>query len=369
MMSAYFDVAVIGGGPAGCAAAIALGERGFSIALVEKTQYSHIRIGETLPPAARIPLTRLGVWQRFLEDEHAPSPANISAWGEDQLSESHFIFNPYGNGWHLDRARFDAMLSQAAENAGAHIWKTTRAKDWRIEQGAWRIQLEDSVDICARLVVDATGRAGSFSRSMGAIRQESDRLIGLVILLDSPPASDSGRDNRTLVETVEQGWWYSSFLPNDHAIIAFMTDRDLAPASSRDTAEFWYQQLAKTKFTRERFDVQSVEELNVVTLSACSYLGNPIFGNNWLAAGDAAFAFDPLSSRGICNALESGMRAAESIAEYLCGMTGAFCEYSDWALYRYKRFLPKRHWYYNQERRWSSSEFWKRRQRDEIDDR
>ena len=41
--------------------------------------------------------------------------------GGDELYENHFIFNPYGRGWHLDRQRFDTMLAEAARLAGARI--------------------------------------------------------------------------------------------------------------------------------------------------------------------------------------------------------------------------------------------------------
>ncbi len=40
-------------------------------------------------------------------------------------------------------------------------------------------------------------------------------------------------------------------------------------------------------------------------------------GENWLAIGDAALAFDPLSSHGISNALYTAMKAATSIEHYL----------------------------------------------------
>ena len=109
-----FDVAVIGGGPAGTSIAIALANARAvrSVAVLERSRYDRVRIGETLPPEARVPLAQLGVWDRFLEQGHAPSPGTDSAWGREELEERHFIFNPYGNGWHLDRVtlRCDAGI-------------------------------------------------------------------------------------------------------------------------------------------------------------------------------------------------------------------------------------------------------------------
>src|SRR5688572_11234517 len=110
-MDERFDVAIIGGGPAGTSSAIALARTGRSVAVLERSGYEEARIGETLPPEARVPLVRLGVWDRFLEQGHARSPGTASAWGREELEENDFIFNPFGNGWHLDRRRFDAMLA------------------------------------------------------------------------------------------------------------------------------------------------------------------------------------------------------------------------------------------------------------------
>src|SRR5215510_13158227 len=115
------DVVVLGGGPAGAAAAITLTRAGRSVVVIEKSQYAQPRIGETLPPAARPRLVELAVWEPFLAAGHLPSPGVLSVWGEDELYETHFIFNPYGQGWHLDRQRFDTMLAQAARQAGARL--------------------------------------------------------------------------------------------------------------------------------------------------------------------------------------------------------------------------------------------------------
>src|SRR5262245_56820039 len=116
------DVLIFGGGPAGAAAAITLARAGRSVVVIEKSQYAQPRIGETLPPAARPLLEELAVWELFLAAGHLPSPGVLSVWGEEELYETHFIFNLYGNGWHLDPQRFDTMLAQAARRAGAHLY-------------------------------------------------------------------------------------------------------------------------------------------------------------------------------------------------------------------------------------------------------
>src|SRR6266511_1550652 len=56
------DVFVIGGGPAGSAAALKLARAGRAVALAERSRYEQARIGETLPPVAQPTLAGLGLW-------------------------------------------------------------------------------------------------------------------------------------------------------------------------------------------------------------------------------------------------------------------------------------------------------------------
>src|SRR5262245_6386708 len=76
-----FDVAVVGAGPAGAAAALTLRRRDLSVVLLESRPAPAWQIGETLPPAARPLLQTLGILADFESDGHLPSYGNHSAWG------------------------------------------------------------------------------------------------------------------------------------------------------------------------------------------------------------------------------------------------------------------------------------------------
>ena len=88
---------------------------------------------------------------------------------------------------------------------------------------------------------------------------------------------------------------------------------------------------------------------------------DPITGNNWLVAGDAAIAFDPLSSQGIYRALKSGLLAARTIENYLLGDQTALKEYARGIQRGFDKYLSMRAITYGRERRWTSSAFWHRR--------
>ena len=87
----------------------------------------------------------------------------------------------------------------------------------------------------------------------------------------------------------------------------------------------------------------------------------PCCGEGWLAAGDAAVSFDPLSSQGLFNALYTGLAAAEAADRHLSGAADALTDYERaiadiWSAYRAQLV----HWY-GAETRWADRPFWRRR--------
>lgn len=135
------DVAVIGGGPAGASTATTLARAGVHVALLERAAKFVPKVGEALPPRVAVVLKNLGVWERFLADDHLRCYGNRSAWGTSRLQEYDFIFDPHGCGWHVDRARFDAMLVAAARDAGALWLSDTKVTGWLRSGKGWSLDV------------------------------------------------------------------------------------------------------------------------------------------------------------------------------------------------------------------------------------
>ena len=389
------DVAVLGGGPAGCATALALLDRGVErVLVVEAGRTRPSRVGESVPPATNRLLATLGVWDAFVGQGHEPCRGSCSAWGRDRLGYNDFLFDPLGHGWHLDRARFDALLARQAAERGATVWTDTRfvraeALAGPDEDGGGGFLLRLASDgssgsaasltaVEARFVVDATGPKACFARDRGASRTFLDRLVcaygffgpgggsGLGSGAGSGAGPGAGFPALTVLEATEYGWWYGARLPRQRLAVAVATDPEILRERGLGRRAGWSAHLAGTRHLARwvgRVDSESPLEGDLVLRAAPTFRLDRSGGPRWRAVGDAAAAYDPLSSQGIHKALADGLEAAEEIARALAvGGELSEGEHFEHVARRFEGYLADRNYFYGLETRWSGAPFWARRQ-------
>jgi flavin-dependent dehydrogenase len=350
-----YDVAVIGGGPAGTAVAAALAHRGRKVAVFERSCFDSVRIGETLGAEVEPLLRTLGAWDDFVTLPQLPFRLVQSAWGSSWLSERASITNPFGDGFHIDRASFDVMLARVAERAGATL---------RIGAGLCRVTRHDAgfqihprsgQRVDARFVVDASGRGAPATSSLPNRGRwiSCDRLVGVVARV----APFSG-DPSLLIEASEDGWWYVAPQPDGTAVAALMTDWDLTPPGRRvELASRWHTALARTEYTSARVrSAALVDRLRVVRADT-GYLDSDR-ASGVCPVGDAAMALDPLAGTGVARALRSAIEAADAVDRALGGSPLAPLSIAE----SFDHDLDRRARYYMLERRWPTAPFWARRQ-------
>lgn len=354
-----WDVIVVGGGPAGSASATALARAGRRVLLAERRGGgAEFKVGESLPPQGRALLRELGVERRFDGDAHAPSYANQSAWGTAALRSTDFVMGRHGHGWHLDRAKFDAMLRDAAREAGAAILEDAHACEFaRGGDGLWRVRVPSRGELLAPWLLDCTGRASLVARGRGVPRVNHDRLLGFVSLFR---AQVSDRDSTTLVESVPHGWWYTARLPDARRVAVYFTDADAETAPAARDAGGFARLLGETAHVRRRLEGYEASAPPRATAANTARLAE-FTGDGWLAAGDAAASFDPLSSQGICTAIYSGLRAGAALARRLAGDPDSLAQYAAELASVFDAYLTHRSAFYGHERRWPQRPFWKRR--------
>lgn len=365
--AAACSVAILGGGPAGVAAALALRRHDPErrVILLAGPGGARRKIGETLPPGAQATLRSAGLWDAFLASDPLPAYGTSTAWGGDRLEDNEFILHPEGRGWHVDRARLDAALLDAAEAQGITVWRGAELVAARPKADGWRLDLHlaDSplFTLEADFALDATGRAGRLVGAAGATRAAADRLVA-VSLTCALPATRPMRDTYALVESRPEGWWYSSLQPDGRLAVACFTDADLVRELRLREPSGWRRAARHTRHTLARIESALLSEETPVLRAADTAMLDRVTGPRWLAAGDAASTFDPLSSLGILKALRQGTVAGYATLDHLAGDAQALPKYEALLRREYREFRAALGDHYCRETRWPDSPFWRRRQ-------
>lgn len=367
-------VTVVGAGPAGASAAAALATLGLETTLTDPcaaaggqgTGDGGWRVGEGLPGAAGVHLRSLGVWDTFRAGGHLPCGGFLSRWGGTEPAFRSTLLDPHGPSWQIDRRRFDAMLRDAAGAAGARgplPWRLAALERRRPGgQGrGWRLTFVDGTRtrvLESDFLIDATGRRGRLARLLGARRRVDSSLVAVVGMLRDPDPANA----TTLIEAAGCGWWYASRVPGDRLVVALFTDGRAGARDGLTGAGGWLRALRGTDLIGDRAGGGAAEPEGPfrVTAAGSSRLDR-CGARDWLAVGDAACAHDPLSSRGLYDALETGLTAARRVADAAGGDETAVPAYADGVASAYQAYLRDLAWFYDQEERFRAAPFWRRR--------
>jgi flavin-dependent dehydrogenase len=361
------DVLILGAGPAGSALAIGLKRAGVAdVLLVDRPARRPLRIGESAAPSLGSLLRQLGLDDHLDGRGHRTCHGNLSLWGGPVPEVEDFMSRANGPGWHLDRETFDAWLRAEAVTGGAELLSPAHLAAVHRDGDSWQVSIRAAglnFEATTRWIVDATGRPAAFARRSGARLHRVDRLIALAAY--AKPTERRGFDGFSMVESVEIGWWYTARLPGDMAVIALMTDADLArEADLLSPGAFRQAWLATLEIGH--FVSPADQELRPVRFAAGTQFIDRAIVPGWLAIGDALIALDPLSAAGVVGALEDAIAATDAIARLL-GLPDPGeardlrSNYAARANATLNRCLAERCAIYSLERRWTKSRFWQRR--------
>ena len=355
------DVVIVGAGPAGCATAINLApfQR---VLMIERRVELAPRVGESLVPAARRLFADMGLLERFLQEQHEPWYGNRSVWGSSEPEERDFLRDPDGHGWHLDRPRFESWLRGLAQERGAELLSPATLDSLQRSDDKWLLRLKtdtNSSEVTARFVIDAGGQSAPVIRKLG---ERSKVLENLVCCYLYGRDHASGARGLTYVQAVRNGWFYTAPIPQGRRILAFHTDADLH--DKRHGVVEWLEEA--TGLASLLDNVRFVPEGETSTTSARSAVLEPAAGEGWLAVGDAAISFDPLSSQGLFNALFTGLAAAEAVDSHLRGNQLSLTQYHQTISTIFDAYRQKLAATYAAEKRWPDAPFWQRRRSLEL---
>lgn len=314
------DVVVVGGGPAGIAVASTLHRAGVDVVVVDGGGRTRPWIAQSAPPGTDRVVCEVVGASAFDANAHLRALGNRSAWGSTQLVLTDFMFNPFGTGWHLDRGAFDERLIDTAEHAGVTVMRghTVVASERRPDR-TWTLTFDagnSARAITARVVCDASGRRATIARAHGATTARADQLVAVTAVAARAHDDD---DLTSTVQAVPDGWWYTAPVPGDRRAFAFFTDADRLDRSiTKDAGAYALAMHAADHVAALAPDMAtSTETRQPSVYAAGTRVLSSVVGPGWIAAGDAAATFDPLSSQGILTALLTGREGAHTILRLL----------------------------------------------------
>lgn len=310
-VQAHADVLIVGGGPAGAAAAIACATRGLSVILCERDAFARERPGETLHPGIEPLLARLGVADRLPTITGARHKGIWLEWG------SRKGFEPFGSdaagpwqGFQVWRTDFDAMLLARAREAGADVWQPCGVASIIARDDEAATVETDHGPVAARTLIDASGRARWLGRALGiASPPHSPPLLARYGYAEG---SCPARDEAPALVGDAKGWTWT------------------ARVRTNGDGSNTYQ------WTHLSFDGAQPDPMWLPAEFAALTPRGPSRGADvtwrlaeraaeagWYIVGDAAAMLDPTSSHGVLKAIVTGMMAGHLIAAAVTGLAPA----------------------------------------------
>jgi len=284
-----YDIAIIGGGPAGSTCAAFCARAGRRTLLLEKARFPRDKVcGDCLNPACWPVLERLGAADRVRAQPHA------------QLAEVAFV-SPRGRTLRLPlaasdrgeialpRRLFDAVLLDRARELGAEVHEDTTLIAL---QSGWRLQTSRS-EFSARHLVAADGRNSTVARLLGLQPPATKDRVGLQAHLPAPPEYR----RRVAMHFLPFGYCGINDVGNEVLNLCLVARPD---------------RLADLKgWAADRFPIPA--ESTWRTITPLSRAPIPAAQENLLLIGDAARIVEPFTGEGIYYALASGELAARHL--------------------------------------------------------
>lgn len=302
------DVVVIGGGPAGSAAALRLASAGASVLMIERGELGRDKVcGDGLTPRAIRALEALNV---PIDAAHRTDGLRMIA--NRTVRELRWPgvapFPAHGAAW--QRRFLDAHLVEAAAAAGAEIRHGSDALPALEGDAVVGVDV-DGERIRADLVVLATGATGTAARMVGAVR-DPDEPFGLAIRTYAASPRHAERHLEACL-TLRDGAGtpvpgYGWIFPLGDGTVNIGVGA-LSTMQGFRTLNLNHLQESYRALVRSSWELgPDLERPRAWRLPMSAQRRH---GPGWVAVGDAAGLVNPMNGEGIDYALESGMLAAD----------------------------------------------------------
>ena len=319
-----YDVAIIGGGPAGSTAAALLARAGRRVIVFEREKFPRFHIGESLLPFSMKAFTRLGLHEKFLRAGFMKKFGGEIVGACSETGTKFYFKDGYRSQTHhayqVTRGDFDKVLLDHAVECGAEIREETSVD--RVEFSKEDVELTVKSDgssnsVRARYLIDASGRTSVLGRQF-KIKKTYDHLQKLSIFAhyDGVWRAEGIDGTLTVLIRAIDRWFWLIPLTAERTSVGVVLDSEIFRKSKLSAEDFLDQALAEQPVIAKR--MTNARRVSQVYVEAdFSYRSALLHGDRWLLAGDAAGFIDPIFSSGVFLAVFSGELAADALNEVL----------------------------------------------------
>lgn len=334
-----YDVAVIGGGPAGATVSTLLAQYGRRVALIEKDRHPRFHIGESLLPKNLPIFDSLGVSQKISEIGVIKSGAEFVSPELDER-QSYFFRDaidptpPYA--YQVRRAEFDEILIRNAESAGVSVWQDHTVTKHENLGDRWHLTVEGPGEgpgdgsgngsgdgpgrldeISARYLIDASGRDGVIARDHDLRRRNREHDSAALFAHYENVSPDAWQTpGNIIIFWFNHGWIWMIPLPEGVTSIGAVCKPEYLKTRTNDLDEFFDDTLG---LCPKAWDLmKNAKRVSPVQGAGnYAYSANRAFGDGYLLIGDAYAFVDPVFSSGVLLAMSSAERAAPIVDKIL----------------------------------------------------
>lgn len=304
------EVLVLGGGPAGSAAARLLATWGHDVILVDR-EPPRPSLAESIPPSVLPLLQVVGAAGAIEGADFVRATGNTVWWGGRDRQVEPFPCNR--TGYQVLRSAFDELLRDEAVSAGVRLWRPATALG-AVHAGEGQLtriaDADGEHEVASRWVVDATGRSGILARRQRQSVASELRTVALAAAWDRPDGWPLPDETHTLVESAEWGWGWSVPSSMTRRYMTVMLNPSSTPVDGQAGMTARYLELLMGLPALGALTDGAQRSGEVFACDATPYVAADPAGDSWLAVGDAASFIDPLSSFGIKKALASAWLGA-----------------------------------------------------------
>jgi flavin-dependent dehydrogenase len=319
-----YDVAIIGGGPAGSIAGALLARAGRRVVVFEREKFPRFHIGESLLPFSMKAFTRLDLHEKIQRGGFMKKFGGEMFGSCSETGTKFYFKDAYhaqtDHAYQVTRADFDKLLLDHAAESGAEVREQTAVARVTFAQQHVDLAIGEngsSKIVRARYLIDASGRHSIVGNQLG-IKKNYDHLqkLSLFAHYDGVWRPDGIDATLTLLIRGVDRWFWIIPLTAQRTSIGVVLDKETFRAAKMSAEGFLEQSLVEQPIIAKRMaNAQRVSEVHVA--ADFSYRSAQLHGDRWLLAGDAAGFIDPIFSSGVFLAVFSGEQCADVLNDVL----------------------------------------------------